>query len=508
MTGSHSFRHLVQGTLVWLAAAAGATILAAIVVAGGGLALVFLAAACVAVAAMGRYRKGIVAGILLLAVLNGIPLVDTERVSTALGILETDLFVLALVGVLGWWTLMRPQPLAGEPGRLLLAWSAAFAAWWLVTVTRTVVMSDVPPLEAAIYGRDFLYAAVLAPLAFAVFHERSAARALAATLGIGAVIFASAQLVRAAFGIDVSAFIHTELATETEAGLIRDFTEMASVVTAAAAFGVGIAAVSATTRMRVAGAGLALLAATATALQFVRAIYLGLAVGLIAATALWSVQPGPVAARIRRAAGAVAATLVLVFAVSELVGIEPSPDSPVAAIRERIVVGGENVATQTGTFGYRYEVGAALLGELGDRWVLGAGFLDPNFVYFPGVPQGSIRNPDLGVLNGVATIGLVGTILLYLPLIAGIAFLVRTARYLRPDARDDAAWSAFGGTVWLLAIFTASLTLVTLYNVPGIALVAVGGAAACARAATARTQGLRVQRAAVAEAPRDPLVGS
>jgi hypothetical protein len=261
---------------------------------------------------------------------------------------------------------------------------------------------------------------------------------------------------------------------------------MASVVTAVAAFGVGIAALARTVSTRAMALAVVLVAAVATALQFVRAIYFGMAIGFLLGTLLWTVQVGPISARIRRLAGVVLAGLLIVYSTLELSGYEPSPASPVAAIEDRISVGGEDVANRTGTFGYRFDAGDALVDAVGGRWPIGAGFLDPNYVYVPGIPQGSIRNPDLGVLNGLATIGLVGVVLLYAPLAVAVAYLAGTAPYLRLDEAGDQPWALYGATVWLLAVGAASVTLVTLFNVPGLVLVAVIGSAACARAAEIR----------------------
>ena len=85
-----------------------------------------------------------------------------------------------------------------------------------------------------------------------------------------------------------------------------------------------------------------------------------------------------------------------------------------------------------------------------------------------GLPVGSIRNTDVGVLNGITTIGAIGTILLYLPLLGAIVFVVRSR--LKGSTSDGTILGASG---WLFAVVVGSITLVTLFTVQGLLLTSV-----------------------------------
>ena len=84
----------------------------------------------------------------------------------------------------------------------------------------------------------------------------------------------------------------------------------------------------------------------------------------------------------------------------------------------------EEIQARSGTFGYRYNVQSKMLDVVGSRWPVGVGFWHPDDRFVSGLPSGSIRNGDVGVLNGITTIGAVGTLLLYLPVLGTILFLV------------------------------------------------------------------------------------
>ena len=67
-----------------------------------------------------------------------------------------------------------------------------FVAWWLVTLARSVFFSDIPPLHAALFGRDFLYFALLLPLLPVALRRRSDLVALHSSGRGGGAIFAVA----------------------------------------------------------------------------------------------------------------------------------------------------------------------------------------------------------------------------------------------------------------------------------------------------------------------------
>ena len=111
-----------------------------------------------------------------------------------------------------------------------------------------------------------------------------------------------------------------------------------------------------------------------------------------------------------------------------------------------------------------------MLKVLGGHWPLGLGFLSPHTNYFPELPQGSIRNTDVGVLNSLMTVGLLGTVLLYfVPICLLFALLARGGRHLQ---RDSFLW--IGGMLWLFIVLITSYTLGGLASVSGLATTTVG----------------------------------
>ena len=68
---------------------------------------------------------------------------------------------------------------------LTRTWAFIFLAWWLVTLARSVFFSDIPLLHAALFGRDFLYFALLLPLLPVALRRRSDFVALVAMVGVG-----------------------------------------------------------------------------------------------------------------------------------------------------------------------------------------------------------------------------------------------------------------------------------------------------------------------------------
>jgi hypothetical protein len=125
----------------------------------------------------------------------------------------------------------------------------------------------------------------------------------------------------------------------------------------------------------------------------------------------------------------------------------------------------------TGNIGYRSHLDHQMLDVLGSRWVGGLGFLDPDSHPVAGLPAGSIRNTDLGVMNSLMTMGAVGTGLLYFaPVAILLAVLRRWYLFTDRDQRTNVEWLFFGATMWLILVLLTSISLVTLFSVSGLAL--------------------------------------
>lgn len=105
---------------------------------------------------------------------------------------------------------------------------------------------------------------------------------------------------------------------------------------------------------------------------------------------------------------------------------------------------------------------------LDGRWLFGVGFVPPSARYVPDLPNGSIRNGDFGAINGVMTMGFVGTTLLYGPLLLMLGMWV-----IGGGRQSAAAAVAFGLVLWGTAVLASSPTSGPLFTISGVALVAL-----------------------------------
>jgi hypothetical protein len=164
------------------------------------------------------------------------------------------------------------------------------------------------------------------------------------------------------------------------------------------------------------------------------------------------------------------ALLVALFPLLGLVHpVEQNSQSAAQVFATRAGSGIEEIQARSGTFGYRYNVQSEMLDVVGNRWPVGVGFWHPDDRFVSGLPEGSIRNGDVGVLNGITTIGAVGTTLLFLPVLGTILFLWRR----RPTGSGEWDGFIFGASGWLFGVAVASISLVTLFSVQGLLLTAV-----------------------------------
>jgi hypothetical protein len=75
----------------------------------------------------------------------------------------------------------------------------------------------------------------------------------------------------------------------------------------------------------------------------------------------------------------------------------------------------------------------------------------------------------VGVLNVTMTMGIVGSVLYYLPLVGiTVALILRSARVLDEDLR----WLALGTLAVCVGMLVTSITLVTLFSPTGVVSVA------------------------------------
>jgi hypothetical protein len=403
-----------------------------------------------------------------LATLNGIPGIDVESFAVPGSFRVSDVAVIALMFVLGTRQDVD-NPVAARALRLARGWSMALVAWWLLTWIRSVA-GGIPAIDAALFGRDFLYFAILVPLAVGAFSRRKDIYTFLGVLGAGTVIYAIAQIAVTGLGFNGHLFVHETISNEL-GGLHRVYTWMDYAVTAAAPIGLGLAVSSLRRSVRLMGAALALLSTVSVLLAFTRATYLGLTLALLVVSGLWIRIPSPASVALKRISLAgLAAVLALIITggVHSLV----KSGAPAQAVASRASATIADLQSGQGTVQYRYDLTKRMRRVLGSHWVEGLGFLHPDDHPVASLPSESIRNTDVGVLNSIMTMGLVGTFLLYGPPLA-MLFAIFRARVRGWSTLTVHEGFFYGMSVWLLYLVISSVSLVTLFSVPCLVLTAL-----------------------------------
>ena len=231
--------------------------------------------------------RGALVGFTVLGVLNGVPGLDLESFAVSGSFRPHDLLILFLVGALLLWHLTTSAEHLVDRRWLGWArtWAFIFVAWWLLTFARSVFFSDIPALQAALYGRDFLYFGILLPLLPVAFRRRSDLVALVAVVGAGGAIFALGQIATSLFPsvsavFDPSLLINETLTNEFE-GVTRVYAYMGEVVVLGAIIAAGVAILARSRRGRVVSSSLFVLLTVASLSQLSRAAYAAMVAGFV-----------------------------------------------------------------------------------------------------------------------------------------------------------------------------------------------------------------------------------
>lgn len=431
--------------------------------------LVVVAAVLIAVVAvaMAVRAPGPFIALMLLVALNGVPAVDLSGRAGPLHI--QDGAVIAMIAALLIWGRGATNAVDARLTRLATVWAACFVAWWVATLARTVLIDGVPFLKAAFFGKDFLYFAILLPVALRARLPRRSLRAGAILLGAGITAFAIGQILVSLSGARQSWLVHFQGAEV--GGLTRVYSPMSDLVSVSLLFVLAQLLSKEGQRHRVVLSGLTALFLLAVILQFTRATYLALLVALVVAVLAYTARGGALTAVVFRAAMFTLAVSLVVIAANALnIG---QHTKITAAVSSRIEAGVNSVSNTTGTFGYRRDVDRRMFTILGSDWPIGLGFLHPDARYVEGLPGGSIRNADTGVLNALMTIGVVGALFVYSPLIFAFGELVRRRGRVRAWRRERPPWLVHGGAAWITWLIVGSATLVVLFSVGGLVLTAL-----------------------------------
>ena len=226
-------------------------------------------------------------------------------------------------------------------------------------------------------------------------------------------------------------------------------------------------------RSRVPVVALVTLLAVSVALGLTRSNYAALVVALLTGVAVHSIRGGSITAVIVRVAMAVLVVTVAVVALGTAKVGNSGIGSVAGRVAERAESGVSDVSNTSGDFRYRTNLDDKMLHVLGSRWPIGLGFLDPTVHYVAGLPEGSIRNTDVGVFNALMTMGVVGALFIYAPLLYGFAELLRVAGGWRRLGMSERRWLAYGGAAWIAWALVGSWNLVVLFSVPGLVVTAL-----------------------------------
>jgi O-Antigen ligase len=423
--------------------------------------------AMVGLAALVRARAfGVLLGLALLVDLNGLPGVNVNPGGMNIARLQ-DASAVVLLASVAYVVASGRVTRRSSLQRSLYLCSGALAGWWLITWAKTGVLDGVPPTLGAKFARDFLYFALTLPLLCDVFvtYPRLRRQVLW-TAGAGAFIYAVAQIVQSGGHVSLNFILHPEL-TAVVQGTTRIYSPMNSLVRAGFALSCGALILGSSRRLRRRGIVGALVFGTAMLLQLTRAAYFGAAVGFVLAGTIWWFRRGPIRGIARRRLIAVPLLAAVVLALGA--GVSSTERHVFSTVATRAITGLSDVNSTSGTFAYRVSVSRQMLQLLGQEWPIGLGFIHPSAHPYPNLPGGSIRNSDVGVLNVLMTMGAVGAILLYLPVLLVLRALTRAAS--PPEAVGD-EWLRLGATIWIIGTIASSITLVDFFSLGGLEVTA------------------------------------
>jgi hypothetical protein len=432
-----------------------------------------LLAFCAGVGALvlAKMWPGPFVALMALVIMNGVPVVDLSRqLIGSFGI--QDCAVFALAGGLYWY---RGDIVGGRErrvARIAAIWAACFVAWWIITFARSVLYEGIPIRYAASYGRDFLYFAILLPL---VVRARLPLRSLrhgAWLILVGVVVFVVGQIGSSLSGHELSLLVHPTQSNETS-GQLRIYSPMATIVSTSLIFVAACLLAGGAPRRRAAMTTLVALLTVSVALQLTRSDYAAMVVALVVGVAVHSLRGGSFTAVIMRIAMASLAIAVVVIAL----GVTNVGNSAIGGVATRVAERAESgvsaVSNTSGTFRYRTQLNAKMLNILGAQWPIGLGFLNPKAHYVAGLPEGAIRNADVGVFNVLMTMGVIGGLFIYVPLLYGFIELLRAVGTWKRLGLSERRWIAYGGTAWIAWVLVGSWNLVVLFSVPGLVLTAL-----------------------------------
>lgn len=442
--------------------------------------LLFLPAAAVGIGVIWllvrRFGIGVVISLLILAGMNLLPGPDLS-VTLRNSVTYQDVGVLLLAATLLYVNYQQGFALLlqSRAGRGIIAWCLLFGVWYAYTLAHTWVTTPVPLLHAITFSRQFIYMILLFPLLLGPLQDRKLRSCVFVVVGVGLVMSSLAQIATVAAGVSLPALVHIPASGDT-AGVTRIRGAAAEAPFVALPFGYGLILYG-YRRIRVwIGAALATTGIIGVAVSLTRALYVGVAAGLVIATLLALLARGSRANVGRRR---LLQTLLGVCGISVVLYLYlPSTvaQKPLTAVEQRAtsLVAYLSGGTLDSSLETRSIELSSIEFAIRGHWWTGLGELDPTYDYVGqgGVLQGNIDNGDVSLLGTVALIGIVGVVIYALPVFAILIGLVRRCTTARASRDDD--WLLFGGLGWCISVLVVAPTigfLVAPSEVVGSALV-------------------------------------
>lgn len=427
-------------------------------------------AGVVAVLAVAVAQRGAFLGLMLVAAMNGIPVVDTTH-RIASHVTGQDLATVALIAAgIVYPAVDRAR---SEPKRITRAmfWmGVALLLWWLFTVVRTWMGGQAGLLAAANYGRDFGFFAALLMALPRIRLSRREIQVLLTVVTVAVCLFSAGQIVTV-IGLGTPQWlVHAggDVTAASTVGFSRLYASMNDLLLAGLAAAIGAVLLARDARLRRRAIPIALLLAVSFALELTRARWLGLILALLVVSLRLMLRSDRgVSALLKRRLGALSAAL----AGAAAVGVVTAPHYLLSGpFVQRFLSFFTDLQSEHSTIATRVQVIGTMSTLLAGKWLLGLGFVPPSAHFFLGLPEGSLRNSDVGVLNSVITMGIVGTVFLYLPV---VAVLVHTLRRRAWSLAIPYPWLRYAAAIWIIATVASSASIVTLFSVSGLAMTAV-----------------------------------
>jgi hypothetical protein len=412
--------------------------------------------AAVALLLLVRARAfGVLLGLALVGCLNGFPGVDVDPGGNSISHTQ-DVFALAIIGGSLYVAASRRVQRRSHVQHALYVVCALLFIWWTITWARTVIFGVVPASLAARFARDFAYFAITLPLLCDVFVTYPRLRRqLLWTMGV----FASQT------HVDLNFILHSGLLTNVD-GTTRVYSAMTMLVRAAFPLSLGALIVGPTPRVRRWAIAPTVLFGISMVLQLTRAAYFGAAAGFLVAGAIWWFRRSSERNVARKQL--ILVPILLAFLIGATSAVSAGERDLISKVATRAFAGYSDVSNTSGTVAVRTHVANEMLSVLGGQWPVGLGFQHPGAHPYPSLPNGSIRDSDLGVLNAVMLMGVVGAILVYLPLVVVLRALTRRSEGSR--AGPGVEWLRLGATIWIIAVAASSITLIELFSFGGLEL--------------------------------------